>query len=406
MSLSKQTFATLLLAALLLATGFSASNHATPGQLPSDVFAQANSNAPQQDFGPTKTVPIIDPMFNMVAYTMQIPANWEFEGVVLEGPGCQGHYTSIAYRAYSPDQRYSVQLVPRAGFLWADDPRTLPKFGNCKFLPPISAGDYAQFVVFHMRPDAVIDSVGPSPDQAIAEANLSKVEFTFFNQVGIQVEVSRVHLHFNLDGQPEEGVLQARMVRRELMVMTNVSRTAMVAYRKEPEYSSNAIVTAFHAPAGQLDSHFAAMAAMIQSVRIDPQYNQTSNAYWQNQTNMAIAASWASFNTMMQASQQQFQVMTQNAQNFIQNMNAQGLARHDQFMAQMDRQDRHTKDVTDWILNQQLYQNTSTGQTFTASNQYKYTYQNQNGAYVQSNVTIDPNVLYHADWTSAVPIHH
>ena len=361
---------------------------------------------PPQDFGSTKTVPIIDPMFHMVAYTMQIPADWEFEGVVLQGPGCQGQYTSVTYRAYSPDLRYGIQLVPWTGFLWADDPRTLPKFGNCKFLPPISAADYAQFVSIRMHPGAVIDAVGPSPDEPIAQANLSKVEPTFFNQVGIQLEVSRVHLRFDLDGQPEEEALQARMVLRKLMVMTNISHTAAVGYVKKPEYASRANVTAFHAPLGQLNSHFAAMATIIQSLRVDPQYAQTSSAYFQNQSNMAIAASWASFNSIMETSREQFQIMSQNATNFINNMNAEGERRHNQVMADLDSQDRHTKDVTDWILNQQVYQNPNTGQTFTGSNQYRYTYTDQNGNYVQSNAYIDPNVLYHADWTSATPIHH
>jgi len=93
-------------------------------------------------------------------------------------------------------------------------------------------------------------------------------------------------------------------------------------------------------------------------------------------------------------------------QQFIQNMNAEGDARHARFMAQMDRQDRHTRDVTDWILDQQLYQNPRRGQTFTGSNQYKYTYQDQSGNVLQSNTITDPSILYHADWTSRIPIHH
>jgi hypothetical protein len=359
-----------------------------------------------QDFGPTKTVPIIDPMFGMVAYTMEIPANWNFEGVVLHGPGCKGPFSGMVYRAYSPDMRYGVQVLPNTEFFWADDPRTLPKFGKCKYMPPISAADYAQFVSIRMRPDAAIDSVGPAPDEAAFQANLSKTEFTFFNQVRILGELKRVHLRFDMDGQPEEEILQTRMILRTLMVNTNISHTAMVQYRPMPQYASNAGVRALHAPQGELMSHFKALAAILLSERADDQYIQTSTAYFQNQTNIAIANSWAVFNSTMRASQQQFEAMSQNAQNFIQNMQAQGDARHAQFMANMDRQDRHTRDVTDWILNQQLYQNPNTGQTFTASNQHRYTYQDQFGHVVQSDSIINPNELYQADWTSPIPIHH
>jgi hypothetical protein len=368
--------------------------------------AHAPAEEPPQDFGPTRTVSIIDPMFGMVAYTMDIPANWNFEGVVLQGPGCQKQYTSVVYRAYSPDMRYGIQLIPQTEFYWADDPRTLPKFGNCKYFPPMSAAEFAQFVSLRMRPNAEIDSVSPETGEEEWQANLEKNQFHFFNQTGIQGERKRVHLRFDMDGQPEEEILSTTIVVRRLNVMTNVSHTAMVQYRKLPQYYSTAFVTSFHAPNGQLASHFAAMSAIAKHWHLDEQYKQTSDAYFQNQTNMAIAASWASFNTLMQASQQQYAIMNQNAQNFIQNMQAQGQARHEQFMARMDAQDRHTRDVTDWILNQQLYQNPGTGQKFTASNQYRNTYQDQYGNVMQSNTITDPNVLYHADWTSATPIHH
>jgi Short C-terminal domain len=366
----------------------------------------AAGEEPPQDFGPTKTVAIIDPMFQMVAYTMEIPASWNFEGVVLHGPGCQGSFSSVVYRAFTPDMRYGVQLLPSAEFYWADDPRTLPKFGKCKYLPPISAADYAQFVSMRMRPDAEIDSVSPAPQEADFQANLSKTEFTFFNQVGIMGELKRTHVRFQMDGQPEEEILQARMVVRKRMVLTNVSKTAMVGYRPMPQYTSNADIWAVHAPQGQLTPHLAAMLAIMQSRRANQEYIQTSNAYFQNQTNIAIANSWAVFNTTMQASQQMAEIRSQNAQQFIQNMNAQGQLRHEQVMANIDQRDRHTKDVCDWILNQQLYQNPNTGQTFKASNQYKYTYQDQSGHVLQSDTIVDPNELYHADWTSPVPIHH
>jgi len=343
----------------------------------------------------------------MVAATLQIPADWNFEGVVLRGPGCEFYaYSSTVFRAYSPDMRYGVQVLPSTAFFWADDPRTLPKFGQCKYMPPISAADYAQFVSIRMRPGAVIDAAGPAPDEEAFLANLSKTEFTFFNQVGINGELKRVHLRFDMDGQPEEEILQARMVLRTLMVNTNISHTAMVQYRKMPQYKSDANVRALHAPQGELMSHFKALAAILLSQRADDQYVQTSNAYFQNQTNIAIANSWAVFNTTMQASRDLAAIQSQNAQNFIQNMQAQGQARHEQFMAKMDRQDRHTRDVTDWILNQQLFQNPNTGQTFTASNQYRYTYQDQNGRVFQSDTITDPNILYHADWNSPNPIHH
>src|SRR5579863_1613224 len=209
-----------------------------------DTAPPRPSEEPPQDFGPTRTVSIIDPMFGMVAYTMDIPANWNFEGIVLQGPGCQKQYTSVVYRMYSPDKRYGIQMIPQTEFYWADDPRTLPKFGKCKYFPPISAADYASFVSLHMRPNSVIDSVTPEAGEEEWQDNLDKNVFHFFNQTGIQGEMKRVHLRFDLDGQPEEEILSTTMVVRRLNVMTNVSHTAMVQYRQLPQYYSIAFVTA------------------------------------------------------------------------------------------------------------------------------------------------------------------
>src|ERR1700689_1045192 len=59
------------------------------------------AGAPSAGFGPMRTVEIWDPMFNMVAYTMSIPQNWNFEGTVLHGPGCSSLMGEAVFRAYS-----------------------------------------------------------------------------------------------------------------------------------------------------------------------------------------------------------------------------------------------------------------------------------------------------------------
>ena len=68
----------------------------------------------EKSFGPTKQVEVRDPFYNnMVAYTITIPKDWVFEGTVLHGPGCNGlYYQSIAFRAYSPDAAFGVQVCP------------------------------------------------------------------------------------------------------------------------------------------------------------------------------------------------------------------------------------------------------------------------------------------------------
>jgi hypothetical protein len=100
---------------------------------------------------------------------------------------------------------------------------------------------------------------------------------------------------------------------------------------------------------------------------------------------------------------------TANAQAFIANMQKQGDARNAQFNAQMAAKDAHTKDVVDYLLDQQLYVNPTTGQTQTQSNQYNHTYSNGTGpgsTVVQSNAPANPQGVLPGNWTELQPIHH
>jgi hypothetical protein len=76
----------------------------------------------------------------------------------------------------------------------------------------------------------------------------------------------------------------------------------------------------------------------------------------------------------------------------------------------MAQRDAHTRDVCDYLLDQQLYLNPTTGQTQTQSNQYNHTYSNGSGpgsSVVQSN---SPNSstqgVLAGNWTELQPIHH
>src|SRR5271156_28532 len=68
------------------------------------------------DFGPMKTVEVMDPLFNIVAFTIKIPANWNFEGTIVYLPGCDVPTYTVALRAYSPDMLYGVQVTPKMHF--------------------------------------------------------------------------------------------------------------------------------------------------------------------------------------------------------------------------------------------------------------------------------------------------
>jgi hypothetical protein len=372
------------------------------------------------DFGPTKQVEIIDPMFNMVAYTMQIPKSWNFEGTVLHGPGCQNLLSIVVYRAYSPDMLYGTQLIPTSNFFWADDPRAMPKGPSCKQLQPMSAEDYGKLVAVSIRPGAVIDSIEVAPANAEFQASLEKNNQQLAAQaaqMGMRVhitmkgEVKRLHIHYDLNGHPEEEWLGVAMTVSDQPTSTIVSKPGQVMQTAfKHVYASSPTVAGTRAPQGQFAAHKDSLFGVGGSLKANPDYIAKYQAWMQEATNRSIAASWAVTNSMLRLGAQEQAQRTQNAQAFIANMQAQGDARNAQFNANMAARDAHTKDVCDFLLDQQLFVNPSTGQTQVQSNQYNHTYSNGTGpgsAVVQTNSpNSNPQGVLAGNWTELQPIHH
>ncbi len=372
------------------------------------------------DFGPMKTVEVTDPMFNMVAGTFSIPRSWNFEGTVLHGPGCQGLATNLVFRAYSPDMVYGLQQIPTTSFYWADDPRAMPHVAACKLLQPISAEEYGKLIAIRVRPGAVVDSVEDSPDSARFQANLDKGNQALASQASsmgmpnhtvVKGELKRLHIHYDLDGHPEEEFLTVGMTVADQPTTTIVNRPGQVLQTAWKHLmASNPTISGVRAPQGQLQSHMASFESIAKSYKPNPDYTARVNAYMQDATNRSIAASWAVTNSILRQGAQEQAQRTQNAQAFIQNMQQQGDARNAQFNANMAQRDAHTRDVCDYLLDQQLYLNPTTGQTQTQSNQYNHTYSNGSGpgsSVVQSNnPNSNPQGVLSGNWTELQPIHH
>jgi hypothetical protein len=367
-----------------------------------------------------KTVEITDPMFNMAVGSFSIPKDWDFEGTVLHGPGCQGLTTVVVYRAYSPDLLYGVQAIPATDFYWADDPRARPHVPACKLLQPVSAGDYGTLIAARIRPGAVVDSVGDAPSNAAFQASLAKStqalaaqasSMGMRNHATMTGDIKQLNIHYDLNGHAEEELLGIRMTVTRQPTSVIVSKPGQVMQTAWEELIvSSPGITGARAPQGQLHAHSAMLQAVFDSYKPNPQWAPAVAAYMQNASNRAIAASWAVTNSILQKGAQEQAQRTQQAQAFIQNMQQQGDARRDQFNANMAQRSAHAADVSDYLLDQQLFVNPTTGQTQTQSNQYNHTYSNGTGpgsAVVQSNSpNSNPNGVLQGNWTELQPIHH
>jgi hypothetical protein len=404
-------------------TGSSAATASSPATATSSVPASSapagtpdaaanGSGAAATDFGPLKQVEIFDPVFNMVAYTISIPKSWSFEGALLRGPGCQTGMIQPVFRAYSPDMLYGIQQIPTANYFWADDQSAMPKGPDCKILQPMSAEDYGKLILVSIRPGAVVDSVEPSPNDATYQASLQKSNQMLAQQaasvgnrnpVKVTGQNKWLHIHYDLNGHAEEEILGVAISVADEPTSVIVSRPGQVLQTAiKHVMASSPFLSGSRAPQGQMQSHLAAFLAIGATFKANPDFNAKYAAFMQDQTNKMIAASWAVTNSILAKGAAEGAQRSANAQAFIANMQKQGDARNANFAAQMAAKDAHTKDVTDYILDQQLYVNPTTGQTQTQSNQYNHTYSNGSST-VQTNSATPPAT---GNWTELQPIHH
>ena len=383
-----------------------------------------------------KQVQIMDPMFNMVAYTLQIPSNWNFQGIVLHGPGCTTFWQSIAYRASSPDMSYGVQVIPATDFYWADDARARPQGASCKILPPMTAANYGSLVSIHMRPGSEVDGVDEPPNFAQFKELIQRDNQTLAQNAAAvgnrnpereAGDEARLRIHYDLNGHPEEEwvTVALRMWHQPTSTMMNQPGKLMQLAMLDRIQSSPTVV-AQRAPKGQLESHAQLFQTIGASLKANPEYNARVGQWMQNATNKLIARSWQTTNAILKEGQQDQERRTQQAQQFIQNMQAQGDARNAAFAqqmadksagvqgfnAQMDRRSAHAQDVSDYLLDQQYYVNPTTGETSYASNQYNNTYTNgsnssNNTQTLQTNdPNFNPNGVISGNWTQLQAIHH
>jgi hypothetical protein len=129
--------------------------------------ATSSSGAPS-----TKLVTITDPVLNMKAYSITIPADWIFEGAVFPGSSCSDGPFPV-FRMSSPDGPAGIKQLPRLDWSWTDNPNH-PSKGGADCLPykkEMSAADMLKYMIGVLHVEFVRDE--PTPDLADIQRNTS-----------------------------------------------------------------------------------------------------------------------------------------------------------------------------------------------------------------------------------------
>ena len=391
---------------------------------PCVTSAQARSSS-----GGMKQVQVVDPQFNMVAFTLTIPANWSFEGAVLTGPGCDGDTSTFAYRAWSDDLSYGIQRTPQLAWYTPQDPRT-PIGPKCKKMRALAAGEYGALIAPTLRPGSRVVNESEAPEaEAVARVtqNLEQAMAQSAGQMGMQrphfsSDAKRLRLEYTMGNQPEEEFMDVMEQVGDTASPTVTSQSGQaLRYQNMMTKKTLAWVITERAPQGRLDAMAGQLDAIRTSLKINPDWDNRVAQWMKDRGAQRDRQSWQMTQSTLQLGQQQHNALMNQHQADMNSIAAQGQQRKDQFdtqqagkaennsqfQARMNAKSAHISDVTDFVLDQQYYVNPVNGNRSTISTTYSNNWQSGSGQQVLSNIKgYDPNGDVPGNWTQLQPILH
>jgi hypothetical protein len=393
-----------ILAALIL-SGCSESHSAASSAGAGEAAAPANSAA-GLDSSASRTVTVDDPAVNMHAFTLKVPKNWKFTGMISRPGGCHGPAVAadgLTFTALAPDGITANEKLPGVSWAWISDGSSV---GNCKSVNiGTAAGFLLNIAVPNLRPDAkdvTVVPLGAEMQQAIESRN-REFQSQATPQDRRSIDSARVRLKYTYRGHPVEELLFTIVLCQELdmpaypalhraAVQRHLCNSTGTVIRRAPQGALDALL-AQNPPPAQIDPQW---DAFIQQ-RMRSQFNA-----WQKANNEQFQAIQNHFKDVTDAMLQRghdFQVQQKNS---FDNAMAQDRAKQASIdhAAQMQVRDS---------LNRQDFVDPNTGRRIETSNQYTHNWISADGQSVVLNgdPTFDPNGLIdpvRQSWTELIPV--
>lgn len=377
-----------------------------------------SSHVSNASWSSTHQAEIVDPQYQMTAYTLQVPSGWRFAGTIARGGGCHANGAGLKYTMLSPDGNTGLVAMPGVSWSWNTD-ETRRKFMEQSHCPGIDIDSAASFLVNiavpNLHPDAKIVSVTgllPEGQAALAkqldqmrQQNASMAQGYGQHPQKITLDGARVRVSYSHNGQAMEELLST---------VVSCTTSEQIAMYKQPA-AENRLCTSrgtwmTRAPAGQLDALLsnAGYKSVIASLQINHDWDNRVAQDMQANFNKFEVANNAQFQANLKANQAAFDQRIQNQKQFDANLRQ----KTDNFLAQdrahQDAMDAQAHKVALWANDQQEFVNPNNGQVIQASNQYNHQWISSDGStLIQVNDhTYDPNgVVYPVSqsWSELVP---
>ena len=339
-----------------------------------------------------KTVEITDDALGIVAFRMQIPEDWKFEGVMLRDPRCDV-LPSVAYRITSPDGLAGFQSLPTFAWHWSDDPKNLDGYRkfHCKLMEPMTATDFLNYVLPAIRPNPTAGKIEPTSDAAQIDALIASYnDHAQRGAFASSEEGGGVHsrIEYTLHGQQIEENLR-------VVVTTFKNQTAYPHQPVRHQSSSTADVSGMRAPKGQLD---------VVMKTLYPVFGKADYTdEWKKRMSQKIAADGARMMAIIKKQGDQItDTLRRNHEAYMKQSKA-SFEKSQQI--DRDRQDAMHRSAVAWTLyagDQQLVRNPTSGETSRVTNQAGtngYQDQSSGDIVMSTNPNFDPNFYIRGTWT-------
>jgi hypothetical protein len=350
---------------------------------------------------------ISDPVLNMAAFDVMLPAKWHFAGRLLQGTSC----SSVPYpvfRATSPDGLTMLERLPRMDWSWGNGPGGGANSNCLPLKREMSAREFAKYMAVMLKADYVADD--PFPAEVVAAsnkgfadskaANAARYQAAGMNPPEEHVDMDRVIVQFRNGSFTMKGQIGV-----SIYCSTNKSR--QIGSRPIIEtHGCQANVRYVHAPEAQ----YAAMVKMLENA--GAAQNQTWTRAWMDENNRqtqqninAINQRGAESRAQLKASHEQYmqsqatrQRMHQEFMNTMQRGTNMSMNRANENMNA-----RHTaaSNVVDYALDQQTVRDPNSGQVNKVSSAYSYTWVDNSGktSYQTNDPNANPNGALQGNWT-------
>jgi hypothetical protein len=169
----------------------------------------------------TRQAGIMDPVLQMQAFSLRVPADWIFEGALVPGSPCAAMPGAV-FRALSPDGITGIKMLPELDWSWSVPPTASPEKpgGAClRFDRELPAAEFVKDMAGVLQVEFVREEPVPAAMAAAFQEKMKKQNESFAAQTPAGKPVFRITryetsialVHYSINTIPVEEWLTATL---------------------------------------------------------------------------------------------------------------------------------------------------------------------------------------------------